>query len=1000
MQAIVNGMPWTIDNDLISKIEHDGNGNEVLPIDSIALRKLRFEQECREENKLIISELKDKDKSLWSHPTLMRWERECQLFTDPLPEDGEKLTIDRVMGDPAWAKELMAFTKALEIRFAGDAYGYTRAFANSTKSIQYSGITVLDPTAGGGSIPFEALRLGHKVIANELNPVATTILYATLQYPALYGLALLNDIQKWGTELIQNADRELCPYHPDNGPLPSGEQESLRQHIRQCPEIFPQFNQENVVDYLYVRQVTCPHCAGEAPLLNTCWLSKEAKDLWGVEVIPDGKPRGGKVKFETYRVVKGKGPRGQDPNFATVNRGVGQCIHCKQAISGDEIKAQARGESPHGKWIDRLYCVVAVRWDPELDKHGKPKRYKSGPNKGEIRKKKVRFFRAPNERDLKALEDAERRLMEKWPEWERDGLIPTEKLPLGQKTSEPLRYGMPRWCDLFTPRQLLGHLTLIEELNRLKPQILDELGMDRGRAVVTYLQFAMAKGYNYNSRLAMWHATRGTVANTFNKHDFSLKWTNGEMIFTGPQSGAAWGLNQVLDAYGGIAKLLDPVNQHTTGTNSLPLEILSNNAAHLPSIQDSSVDLVCMDPPYYDNVQYGELSDYFYVWQKRVLGDLYPGLFVRRLVNKTDEAVANPAREGSKNKAKTVYERMMKEIFQESRRVLKDDGIMTLMFTHKTQDAWESLTRSLIVAGWTITASFPIESEAASSLHQRDMAAAASSVFLACRKRSESNSIPAFWSGLGGQGVQHKIRDAVEQGLTEFANLKLNPVDEMVACYGRALHVLSEQWPVMDGDEEVGPIRAMNEASRVVAANQIKRITSGRLTVADLDPETAVALIAYGMWGLNPFPYDEALNLSHSLNVSLEAKSGGYRIEGNMIGINQEAGGRRGRSRAPSAEENGYHAPLLRSGSKLRLAHPEERNDERLERPKTDWDVLHGLIQSYRESDVTGARPYLEKHAKGHEERILDLLDVWATEMVDPELRREAETLHFGLKGS
>ncbi len=639
--------------------------------------------------------------------------------------------------------------------------------------------------------------------------------------------------------------------------------------------------------------------------------------------------------------------------------------------------------------------MVAVRWEPELDKHGKPKRYKSGPNKGEIRKKKVRFFRAPNERDLKALQDAERRLMEKWPEWEREGLIPTEGIPKGNDM-RPIYYGMPRWCDLFTPRQLLGHLTLVEELNRLKSQILNELGPDRGRAVVTYLQFAIDKGVDYNSRQTRWHFTRAVLIGTFGRHDYSLKWTFGEMIFAGPNSGAAWGINQVVDAYLGIAKLAEPVHRQMQDGHAIPVKVLNGTAAHIPEISNGSVDLVCLDPPYYDNVQYGELSDFYYVWQRRTLADIYPNVFTRRLVNKKDEAVANPLRDGSPASAKLRYEQLMKEIFLECKRVLKDDGLMTIMFTHKTQDAWEALTRSLIGSDWNITASFPIESEAASSLHQKDMAAAASSVFLACRKRSESNSFPAFWSGLGGQGVQHKIRDAVEQGLTEFANLKLNPVDEMVACYGRALHVLSEQWPVMDGDEEVGPIRAMNEASRVVAENQIKRITSGRLTVTDLDPETAISLTAYGIWGLNSFPFDEALNLSRSLNISLSAKSGGYRIEGNMIGINQEAGGNR--TRSSSAEENGYHAPLLRSGSKLRLARPEERSTKRLESPQTDWDVLHGLIQSYRESDITGARPYLEKHAKGHEERILDLLDVWATEMVDPELRREAETLHFGLR--
>ena len=110
------------------------------------------------------------------------------------------------------------------------------------------------------------------------------------------------------------------------------------------------------------------------------------------------------------------GPNGEDPDQATVNRGVGQCVHCKQAIDGDEIKAQARGESKHGTWTDRLYAVVAVRFEPKLDKHGQPQRYASGARAGEIKTQKVRFFRPPNVRDLEALAEAERRLQEKWPE--------------------------------------------------------------------------------------------------------------------------------------------------------------------------------------------------------------------------------------------------------------------------------------------------------------------------------------------------------------------------------------------------------------------------------------------------------------------------------------------------------------------------------------------------------------------------------------------------------
>jgi hypothetical protein len=218
----------------------------------------------------------------------------------------------------------------------------------------------------------------------------------------------------------------------------------------------------------------------------------------------------------------------------------------------------------------------------------------------------------------------------------------------------------------------------------------------------------------------------------------------------------------------------------------------------------------------------------------------------------------------------------------------------------------------------------------------------------------------------------------------------------MVAGYGRALHVLSEHWPVLDGDEPVSPIRAMNEASAVVAQSQISRLTNGRLQVDDLNPEAAVALTLYGIFGLADFPYDEALNLSRSLNISLEVKGAGYNVEGWMIGINDE--NRVRRNKRSNAEDTGYHAPLLRHRSKLRLALPEERNKKRIDNPQTEWDILHGLILAYRQGDIPVARAYLSQHAEGREQEILDLLSVWAAKMPNKELRQEAEAILFGLK--
>jgi adenine-specific DNA methylase len=1002
LQAIVNGEPWTLTSRLLERVQINQHGNECLTIDDFVFRALKKEQERRKKNREIIKRLCETSPIFQKHPIVLRWEQDSQPFPEPLPQIGDILVIQRIAADPAHANERIEFKKNDEVKKvlgndfewdAEDLYGYDRAYKNNplpSKEV----FTVLDPTAGGGSIPFEALRLGYNVIANDLNPVSVVILKATLEYPVRFGKSLVNDIEKWGQRLLNYLDEKIEHLFPNSYSLPTNERSMLESHLIKCPDLISFFDKEDVIDYLYARQVTCPHCGGEAPLLNNCWLSKEG-DKWGVRIVTDGRKQSGTVRFETYRVKESRGPNGEDPNFATVNDGVGLCVHCRQAIPADEIKAQARGESPHGKWKDRLYCVVAVRYQPKFDKNGNLQRYKSGERAGEIVTEKIRFFRPPNERDLQALDEAEKRLQQHWPKWEKQGLIPTESIPEGHKTMEPLRFGMNRWCDMFTPRQLLGHLILVEELNRIKPDILQELGEERGRAVITYLQFMIDKGLDYNSKQTRWIPQRAIVSGTFGRHDFSFKWTFGEMIFSGPNSGAAWGLSQVLDAYEGIAELVKPLCGKPDGS-SPPVTILHGTAANT-GLQERSVDLICVDPPYYNNVQYAELSDYFYVWQRRTLTDIYPEVFRRRLTNKNDEAVANPARDGSAKKAAKEYERLMGEIFNECRRVLKDDGILTIMFTHKTPEAWEALTRSLIEHGWTISSAMPVESEFTNSQHIAGNAAASSSIFLSCRKRPEVNNVPAVWSGFGGTGVAQRVREAVREGLKEFAPLKLNPVDEMVASYGRALQVLSENWPVLDGDELVSPIRAMNEASAVVAQYQVARITNGRLKVDDLNAEAAVALTLFGIFGLSEFPYDEALSLSRSLNVSLELKAAGYNVSGRMIGINNETQGRR--ARQTDAEQVGYHAPLLRRGSKLRLARPEERNSQRLEHPQTEWDILHGLIMKYREGDVPVARAYLSQHVGGKEQVILDLLAVWAAEMSDEGLRKEAEAMLYGLKG-
>ncbi len=200
----------------------------------------------------------------------------------------------------------------------------------------------------------------------------------------------------------------------------------------------------------------------------------------------------------------------------------------------------------------------------------------------------------------------------------------------------------------------------------------------------------------------------------------------------------------------------------------------------------------------------------------------------------------------------------------------------------------------------------------------------------------------------------------------------------------------------MDGDDLVSPAKAMEEASLVVNQYQISRLTDGRIRIEDLDPESAMALTAYGVFGLTWFDYDEALNMSRSLGASLLQTPHNYEL-GNLriVGVAAEKKGRA--LKVGIEEELGYYAPFVRKGAKLRLARPEERNRNRLRKPLTMWDILHGLIVSYHKGDIPVARAYLDANAPGSGSAIIDMLRVWTSKASDKGIRKEAQAILFGL---
>jgi len=277
VQAIVNEQPWTLDENLIEKITQD-RGKPFLKVDANVVRAIHQEQEKRREQREILDSLIKQNPQLNKHESIIKWRDLIKPLPEPLPCEGQILKVQYVAADPAWFKNLMEIAASENVRVP-NLYGYSRAYMHQPY-LQPNEITVLDPTAGGGSIPFEALRLGHRVIANDLNPVATTILYATLDYPARFGSELVSEIEKWGKFLLQSLETKIGNLFPSTSLLPKEELKVLEKHLNKHPSLVSEFNKEYSTTYLYARQVTCPHCGGEAPLLNTCWLSKEG-DKWG-----------------------------------------------------------------------------------------------------------------------------------------------------------------------------------------------------------------------------------------------------------------------------------------------------------------------------------------------------------------------------------------------------------------------------------------------------------------------------------------------------------------------------------------------------------------------------------------------------------------------------------------------------------------------------------------------------------------------------------------------
>lgn len=305
---------------------------------------------------------------------------------------------------------------------------------------------------------------------------------------------------------------------------------------------------------------------------------------------------------------------------------------------------------------------------------------------------------------------------------------------------------------------------------------------------------------------------------------------------------------------------------HSTGLPGLeqhdPKSILIDAASadSLFHLTDKSIPVIVTDPPYYGTVPYADLADFFYVWMKRILSDIFPELFINEICDRDREAVANPSRfrnmgVSADELANQDYEAKMALAFAEYYRVLRDDGVMTVQFNHKDSGAWDVLAKSLIDAGFEITASWAVSTENPQNLHQAKKNSVSSTVLLVCRKR-EPNAEQAWWDDL-----RPEVANLVELRAPEYEANDITGIDLYLSAFGPALNVFSRSHPILDSSgEEVRPELAFAEARKAIANYRFRKLVQS--DTAGFDSLTQWYLLAWDAFKAREFPFDEARQLA------------------------------------------------------------------------------------------------------------------------------------------
>lgn len=758
---------------------------------------------------------------------------------------------------------------------------------------------VVDPFAGGGSIPLEALRVGADTFASDLNPIPVLLNKVTLEYIPKYGLRLADEVRKWGEWIKREIEKDLSEFYPKDkdGATP--------------------------IAYLWARTIKCegPGCGVEVPLIRSLWLAKKSNRSVAMQIVP--RPRAKRVDFQI--IVKEQGgwvdqdnPKNKipDPRFeGTMARGSATCPCCGYTTPVASVRIQLK-QRKGGATDARLFAIVTITED-----------------------KQGRFYRLPTENDLEAARKASKALDKRIREHKgKLSLVPDEILPVMSGVFNAPIYGHNTWGSLFTPRQLLALTSIVESLHKVGDQLKtgDDIGL--ATAVQTCLAMALDKQADSNSSLCGWRSTSEDIGHTFGRQAIPMVW---DFVEANVLSGATrdW-LNAVeggLKAIGSLDKNIQSGHTQQASATAHPLP-------------DGAAQCFFSDPPYYNAVPYADLSDFFYVWMRRTIGNIYPELFQDTLAPKEKEICEMSGWDSVRyaNKDKKFFEREMGKAMSEARRFLSPSGIGIVVFAHKSTGGWEAQLQAMVEAGWIVTGSWPIDTELGNRLRAMNSAVLASSVHLVCRPRENTDG-PLQTGSVGDwRDVLAELPKRIHAWMPRLAEEGVVGADAIFACLGPALEIFSRYTRVeKPGGEKVTLKEYLEHVWAAVAKEALSLIFSG----ADATGfEEDARLTAMWLWTLSTNveggeSSDEGDDAEDVDSAGKGKKSGGYVLEYDAARKIAQGLGAHLEDLIHTIEVMGDKARLLPVAERTRYLFGKDEADAPRKRKKRDDQMLFKGIE-------------------------------------------------------